>query len=245
MELTEPMIITIILGLIMIYFITKYALKEEAKSKAEKNKNDQEVKESYKKTRTKAFAIINKNKKQLAIQRKKSIATDDYGKENLSKWLDVEIPYFIDNHIYPKLAQYQIPYLNEMIFEIINKVDSVAKNYKLKNYGYNEKMDGFEFEIFCAEKLENEGWLVKKTKNGADQGVDLIIEKGTRKIAVQCKKYARPIGNKAVQEVKSGIEHYHLNEGIVLVNNSFTKSAKELAKSNNIGLFHYLETEKI
>jgi restriction system protein len=225
--------------------MAKYLYKKGVKNELEEKKKDKQRKESYQKTKTIVSQIINKNKKQLAIQRKKSISTDNYGKENLSKWFDTEIPYFIDQHIYPELTQYQIPYMNEMIFDIINKVDSVAMSHKLKNYGYNEKMDGFEFEIFCAEKLENEGWVVKKTKNGTDQGVDLIIEKGSRKIAVQCKKYSSPIGNKAVQEVKSGIEHYHLNEGIVLVNNKFTKSAIELAKSNNIGLFHYLETEKI
>lgn len=191
-----------------------------------------------------AFQVIYKNRTQLGFQRRKSIYTDDYGKEDLTKWYEKEIPYFIKHHIYSKLNQEEINYVHTVSFEIAEEIERISKKEKVKKIVYNGKMDGFEFEIFCADKLRKEGWNVRKTKNGADQGVDLIIEKGKRKIAVQCKKYGSPIGNKAVQEVKTGINYYNLNEGIVLANNRFTKSAIELANSNDIKLVHYLETKQ-
>ncbi|MGS0524884.1 restriction endonuclease [Zobellia nedashkovskayae] len=71
------------------------------------------------------------------------------------------------------------------------------------------------------------------------------MKKNNYSIGVQCKKYSRPIGNKAVQEVKAGIAHYNLNHGIVLANNKFTKAATELALTNGIDLVHYLDIVKI
>ena len=93
---------------------------------------------------------------------------------------------------------------------------------------------GFDFEIFCEQKLTNEGWVVTKTKSGADQGLDLIAQKGKQRIGIQCKKYARPVGNKAVQEVISGLQFYNNPQGAVLTNNTFTKSAIQLANASNI-----------
>ncbi len=194
---------------------------------------------------SKSRKIINKHKKKLAIQREKSIYKDSYGKAITTRWFDKEIPHFAEQHIFPLLNQMEWNNRHLFLLDIQDIIDDVAKKNYIETLKFNPKMNGFEFELFCADKLKKEGWNISKTKNGADQGIDLIIQKGKRKVGVQCKKYARPIGNKAVQEVKAGLDFYNLNEGIVIVNNSFTKSAIELAKSNKIGLFHYLETRSI
>ena len=193
----------------------------------------------------KSKTIITRNLQQLAVQRKKSIFEDAYGEINERKWLEKEIPYFMEHHIYPKLTQEEL--LNIFLFsgEIYDDIVNRVKEVRLPKTGYDPKMTGFQFEDFCSELLKKNGWHVRKTKPGADQGVDLIINNKNWSIGVQCKKYARPIGNKAVQEIKAGIAHYDLDRGIVLTNNKFTKSAIELAKSNNIGLIHYLEIDKI
>jgi len=193
----------------------------------------------------KSRKVINKHKKKLAIQREKSIYKDSYGKIITTRWFDKEIPHFAEHHIFPILNQIEMNNSHLFLIDIQNLIDDAAKRNYVEILEFNSKMNGFEFELFCADKLKKEGWKTSKTKNGADQGIDLIIQKGKRKVGVQCKKYGRPIGNKAVQEVKAGLDFYNLNEGIVLVNNSFTKSAIELAKSNKIGLFHYLETKNI
>jgi restriction system protein len=196
-------------------------------------------------TLEKAKEIIVKNKEQLAIQRKKSVYIDAYGKENITNWLEKEIPYFIKQHIYPKFNIEEQNFIRNQLNEIFPFIDQESQKFILKNYGYSSSMSGLEFEIFCSEKLKSEGWKIKTTKSTGDQGVDLIIEKGKRTIGVQCKKYSKPIGNKSVQEIKAGINFYNLKEGIVLGNNTFTKSAIELGNINNIKLIHYLDTKTI
>jgi hypothetical protein len=193
----------------------------------------------------KSDEIIENHKIQLGKQREKSTFRDAYGKLNTNKWENVEIPYFIQTHIVTELEFDEMKYFESKRFIISEIINQVAIENSIKNEKYSSEMDGFEFEIFCKSKLELEGWNVMKTKNGADQGVDLIIKKNDRKVGVQCKKYNTPIGNKSVQEIYSGIKFYGLTEGIVLTNNDFTKSAKELAESLDIKLIHYLETQKI
>jgi len=227
----------VILGVIVA--VGYYVIKTEKKNSIEFT---EKIRDSILK---KSGAIIDKNVQQLARQKKKSTFTDDYGKQNLSKWHDKEIPYFIENHIYPKLTQDELFNIHLFLNEIFVNIESKVKSVKLKPTGYNSKMNGFEFEDFCVEILEKEGWKVEKTKAGADQGVDLIIRRKNKAIGVQCKKYSKPIGNKAVQEIKAGILHYDLDNGIVLANNKFTKSATELAKTNGIDLVHYLDIKRI
>ena len=194
----------------------------------------------------KAKPIIKKHKKQLSIQRKKSVYTDAYGKEVTSAWKEKEVLYFVQEHILPSLSERERNCITESTMEILaTEIDKNSKSVKDKPLAYKSSMSGFDFEVFCADKLESEGWKVSKTANGADQGIDLIIKKGKREIGVQCKKYSRPIGNKSVQEVKTGLLHYGLKEGVVLGNNKFTKSAIQLAASNDIKLIHYLETESM
>jgi len=249
MTKTESIQFLLILFLALIVYIW-YHVNKQKKIKIKEKENEHKYKREEerlirlrKTSYSKAKEIIEENKKNLVIQRKKTVFTDSYGKENTQIWQDKEIPYFIENHIYSKLSLEERENIYE--FEIITLIEKVSKDKGHIKYEFNNNMNGYEFEIFCANKLEAKGWKTSKTKGGGDQGVDLIIEKNLRKIGVQCKKHSKPIGNKAVQEVKAGLKFYNLNEGIVISNNSYTKSAIELANINGIKLLHYLETENI
>lgn len=199
-----------------------------------------------------ANKIAKEHAVQLAIQRKKNISTDSYGKTLDSNWATKERSYFINAHIRPSLPRpkelnnLQNEYLILSLHEEFNKiVDEIAIETKIPKVEFDQNMNGHDFEFFCEQKLRAEGWQVTRTKGSGDQGIDLVIHKGKRKVGVQCKKFSSPVTNKAVQEVKAGIAHYHLNEGIVLTNSTFSKSAIQLAESNDIRLFHFLETSKI
>lgn len=74
------------------------------------------------------------------------------------------------------------------------------------------------------------------TPKTGDQGADLIVEKGNNKIAIQAKFYSSTVGNSAVQEVVGAIKYYDANKGIVITNSTYTSSAIDLAKVNNIQL---------
>jgi len=97
-------------------------------------------------------------------------------------------------------------------------------------------LDGYAFEGFLSGLFEKMGYSVTQTSLSGDQGADLIIEKLANKIVVQAKRYSVPVGNKAVQEAVASMRHYGANEAMVVTNSSFTKSAIELARSNNVEL---------
>lgn len=101
-----------------------------------------------------------------------------------------------------------------------------------------DAMKGHEFEHFCAELLKKNGFRnVRVTPASGDQGVDIIAVKGTARYAIQCKRYASPLGNKPVQEVYTGKAFYNCRYGAVMTNSTFTPHAKELAKKTGVLLW--------
>lgn len=103
--------------------------------------------------------------------------------------------------------------------------------------GYQNVQDGFEFEEYVANLYKELGYTIEQvTKKSGDQGADVVGFKDDTKYVIQAKFYNSPVGNKAVQEVVAAIGMYKADKGIVITNNSFTQSAIELAKANNIEL---------
>lgn len=98
-------------------------------------------------------------------------------------------------------------------------------------------MTGIEFENFLEKIFRNMGYLVKLTPKINDQGADLILTRNGISTAVQAKRYSKPVGNKAVQEVISAREYYGCDKALVVTNNKFTKSAEELARRTNVQLW--------
>ena len=104
-------------------------------------------------------------------------------------------------------------------------------------------MSGYHFEELCRELFEKKGYKATKTKSTGDQGADVILEKDGEKIAVQSKRYSKGVvGNKAVQEVVASLKYYNCNRGMIITNNHFTKSAKDLGLKNKIDL---IDREKL
>lgn len=108
-----------------------------------------------------------------------------------------------------------------------------------------DEMEGAEFELFCANLLERKGFIdVNVTKASGDFGVDILAEKDGVTYAIQCKRYADPVGVKAIQEVYAGREYYDRMVGAVLTNQYFTAPAVEAARKLKILLWDrgYLES---
>lgn len=101
-----------------------------------------------------------------------------------------------------------------------------------------DKMDGHDFEYFCAELLRKNGFSdVKVTKGSGDQGVDILAKKDGIKYAIQCKNYASHLGNTPVQEVNAGKFFYNCHVGVVITNSTFTQGAKALAQATGVLLW--------
>lgn len=101
-----------------------------------------------------------------------------------------------------------------------------------------DTMSGTEFEDFMAEILHRSGIeVLELTKAGGDFGADIIVLHEGERTAVQCKRYSRPIGVKAVQEAVSAKDYYKCTKAAVITNSDFTRQARELAAESGVILW--------
>ena len=100
-----------------------------------------------------------------------------------------------------------------------------------------DMMSGVEFEEFVGYLFKKMGYTVNLTPASGDQGIDLVVVKNGLRIGIQTKCYSNSVSNTAIQEVVAGVVHYKLSKAIVITNNYFTKSAIELAISNEVVLW--------
>ncbi len=98
---------------------------------------------------------------------------------------------------------------------------------------------GIDYEAFCARSLTDAGWAVETTSITGDQGADLIASKQHLRVAVQCKFYNQPVGNKAVQEVLAAKAFYATAAAAVVTNSTYTGSAQAIAAAAKVLLLHH------
>lgn len=192
--------------------------------------------------------VLSRKKKRLARQ-------DDYGVLNTEKWIS-ELEYFYNNVLSPELVDLEsstaialynwCPSLypdidsareekREVLIEILD--DCIEPEEDISDYSENILPEDYEY--FCADILNECGWVAIVTKGSGDQGIDVIAEKNDFRLAIQCKKYSKPVGNKAVQEAYSGGAFYEANACAVVAPIEYTPSAIELADSLGVHLFHH------
>jgi restriction system protein len=110
---------------------------------------------------------------------------------------------------------------------------------------YREDMSPEEFEHYCAAVLRERKWKARVTRASGDQGVDIVANKRGMRIVVQCKKYSKPVGNRAVQEIVAAIAHEDAQRGVVVATSDYTPAAASLAASNQVLLLHHEDLRRI
>lgn len=143
-----------------------------------------------------------------------------------------------------RLEEYR--YLNacnvvkELVFSLyVNKWKMSDINLKQKN------ITPLDYEKSITIKLKSLGFNARTTKASGDQGADVIAKKNDVSFAIQCKKYSKPVGNKAVQEANAGRDFYNCDYGVVVSNAGFTKSARQAANACKIILLNDTQLEKL
>lgn len=167
----------------------------------------------------------------LLIKRRSGVFKDEYGFQDDSKWQS-DFRRFANkvNVNQVEVIELGLTYVNEKY----NANDALPDKVE-----FRADMDGIEYEHYCANILNNLGWETHVLKASGDQGVDIIATKESRKYAIQCKRYSKPVGNKAIQEVIAGKIFYNIDSAIVVSNSSFTKSAQQLASATGVILLHH------
>lgn len=94
-----------------------------------------------------------------------------------------------------------------------------------------------EFEGLIGEAYRKQGYRVTQTQNGADGGIDLILNKDGRKILVQCKHWKKnKVTVKEVRELNGIVSANDANGGIFVTSGTFTEEALAFAKTSHIEL---------
>lgn len=126
------------------------------------------------------------------------------------------------------------------LLKVIEWVQELLRIRRLSRLGMGEidELSGYEFEEYVQQLLERLGYKkVRLTAKTNDYGIDVTaISPEGQKIGIQCKRYKKNVGIKAVQEAHAGKNVYGLDQVYVYTNSFFTPNAQKTAKANNVKL---------
>ncbi|MBP0963230.1 MAG: restriction endonuclease, partial [Oscillospiraceae bacterium] len=105
--------------------------------------------------------------------------------------------------------------------------------------------NGLQFEEYLGRLFAGLGYQVSTTSATADHGVDLILSKGGIRYALQAKFYSGKVGNKAVQEVYSGMSIWGASAAVVVTTSSFTPQAVQDAAQLGVTLVDGQELHRL
>ena len=106
-------------------------------------------------------------------------------------------------------------------------------------------MSGEEFEDHIARIARSCGVPVIMTAVTGDWGVDIVVGRRPNRLAIQCKRQARPVGAGAVQEVVAGAPMHGCVTTMVVTNHEFTPAARRLAELHGCELVGRAELPRL
>jgi len=172
--------------------------------------------------------------------------SDNYGFKDSTEWNEEIISFTnkVMNDMLERLEEInkQIIYKQQALGQSLDRFyfviwfEAQLYKYSMMISDFSSISSGYEFEEYCAQLISSIGYDVKICGTSGDQGVDIIAEDENQRLGYQCKFYNKPVGNSAVQEVVAGKKLYGLDKVYVIGISGFTKSAKELAAINDVGL---------
>lgn len=193
------------------------------------------------------YGSIEQHKDALIRRRFQLLREDDYGVLVDDKWRK-EVSHFVDKVIGIQLEGWQTDFLannrTDIEAAVRLKVERLA-NGREAITKTSHKSAPLDFERLCKEELERQGFRAQLTLVTGDHGADIIAERNRLRIAIQCKKYAGTVGNKAVQEIVAASRHYRCGIGIVVSTGDYTRGARQLAATNDVLLLHVSDLQDL
>ena len=182
----------------------------------------------------------------LSVKQKQLVIHDGYGNYQLRPWID-HVGYFLDNVVLREARSQglvvagvrQGSRLRSKLVQVLLATLHAQDDAGAGPVGDEEIISGEHYETLCRNLLQAQGWRVDTTPVTGDQGADLIAEADGRRVVIQCKFYARPVGNKAVQEAHAALGFHAGDRAAVVSNATFTRSAHQLARANDVLLLHH------
>lgn len=110
---------------------------------------------------------------------------------------------------------------------LVGSPEPVAENFRT----------GEDFEDWARRVFERHGYAVKTTPRSGDHGIDLVLSGEGGLIAVQCKRYHRPVDEDAVRSFWGSIQGRGYRKGYFLTTSRFTRAARLWAVGKPIELW--------
>jgi restriction system protein len=123
--------------------------------------------------------------------------------------------------------------VNICISDYSNAIVDVSADMAVSNHH-----KGIEYESECKTLLEVSGWEVFTTSVSGDKGADLITQKNSLRIAIQCKNWSSPAGTSAVQEVAAAKTYYEADIALLMMEVGLTTQAQDLADKLGVIAVH-------
>lgn len=102
-----------------------------------------------------------------------------------------------------------------------------------------DTLSGTDFERLIALYYRDQGYQVQMVGGSGDNEVDLILNgKEGYKIAVQCKRWKKNVGNDIVLRLKAGKQVHGCLDALIITTSYFTKDAIAAAEKLNITLIN-------
>jgi len=177
-----------------------------------------ELEEEYQVIRTRTYPDI---------QRAKSLMESEEFVE-AKKIYEKVIEKYINKGLYIDLE------LQEQI-RILNKRINVQRDKRRKSL---TTLDPFIFEVQIAKLYESMGFSVINTPRARDRGVDFFAVKDDKKHIVQCKHWAKPVGEPVLRDLLGTKIHFKADHAILVTTSDFTEQAIRFANSHDIKLIN-------
>jgi restriction system protein len=204
----------------------------------------------YRKALKIAGTEINLHANTLHVKRVQTVLPDHYGTIFFDKW-QKEKSYFIQTRIFPALHERRLDATYGLLAKKIDRMIEdaaqrpitpsleVASQFISNPEVFDPRMDPIDYEKHCALQVERAGWSTHLTAATGDQGADVIAQRTGKVLVLQCKLYGSPVGNDAVQQVIAARQYQSADLAAVVSNQTFTRSAKQLAGVSGVHLLHH------
>lgn len=188
--------------------------------------------------RSRVRRIAQRHGRMLALRRRQERFVDAYGNTIEDGWLR-ERDYFVERTILPQLEASGFGEEADAHWATMSAiVELVARRIRLAPDS-SAPEDGIAYERHCADLLGRAGWRAHTTSASGDQGADVVAERAGIRFVLQCKRYGKPVGNAAVQEISAAARYWSADMAAVVSNAGFTPAARKLAAATGVQLLHH------
>lgn len=234
---TELIIILVLSGIAALLVLFARANRWEEKEKTRRERTRQR----YEQLEVRLAWALTQHGDALFQRLRQTSYKDPYGNWVLNE-VAKELRYFFDNVVVPEICpenEQEFIFLRERLTDWCAGMDP-AEWHEIREDPdpADSRRDGRGYERFVASRLVQAGFSVTYTPASGDQGVDLLAERDGRRVAIQCKDYAKPAGNDAVQQIYAGARFYGAARAVVVAPNGYTTAARQLAGSLGVDCLH-------